>query len=68
VKKLAERIRRDQGHIDVLVNDIWGGELLKGGPQIGTSLYGSTNSTQVSGYFGSLLTLTSSPHTIFYRF
>ena len=32
VKALAERIRRDHGHIDVLVNDIWGGELLKGGP------------------------------------
>ncbi len=32
VKDLAERIRNDQGHVDVLVNDIWGGELLKGGP------------------------------------
>jgi NAD(P)-dependent dehydrogenase (short-subunit alcohol dehydrogenase family) len=32
VKALAERIRTDHGHIDVLVNDIWGGELLKGGP------------------------------------
>lgn len=32
VKKLAEQIRKDHGHIDVLVNDIWGGELLKGGP------------------------------------
>jgi len=32
VKRLAERIRKDHGHIDVLVNDIWGGELLKGGP------------------------------------
>jgi NAD(P)-dependent dehydrogenase (short-subunit alcohol dehydrogenase family) len=32
VKDLAERIREDHGHIDVLVNDIWGGELLKGGP------------------------------------
>jgi NAD(P)-dependent dehydrogenase (short-subunit alcohol dehydrogenase family) len=32
VKKLAESIRREHGHIDVLVNDIWGGELLKGGP------------------------------------
>jgi NAD(P)-dependent dehydrogenase (short-subunit alcohol dehydrogenase family) len=32
VKHLADRIRRDHGHIDVLVNDIWGGELLKGGP------------------------------------
>src|SRR6266536_2887260 len=32
VRSLAEQIRRDHGHIDVLVNDIWGGELLKGGP------------------------------------
>ena len=32
VKRLAEQIRKDHGHIDVLVNDIWGGELLKGGP------------------------------------
>lgn len=32
VQPLAERIRNDHGHIDVLVNDIWGGELLKGGP------------------------------------
>ena len=32
VAALAERIRRDHGHVDVLVNDIWGGEVLKGGP------------------------------------
>jgi NAD(P)-dependent dehydrogenase (short-subunit alcohol dehydrogenase family) len=32
VKALAARIRADHGHIDVLVNDIWGGERLKGGP------------------------------------
>ncbi|TML19945.1 MAG: SDR family oxidoreductase [Actinobacteria bacterium] len=32
VKRLAEQIRSDHGHIDVLVNDIWGAELLKGGP------------------------------------
>lgn len=32
VRSLAEQIRRDHGHVDVLVNDIWGGELLKGGP------------------------------------
>ena len=32
VQDLAEQIRRDHGHIDVLVNDIWGAELLKGGP------------------------------------
>ena len=32
VRTLAEQIRVDHGHIDVLANDIWGGELLKGGP------------------------------------
>jgi NAD(P)-dependent dehydrogenase (short-subunit alcohol dehydrogenase family) len=32
VKNLADRIRRDHGHIDILVNDIWGAEVLKGGP------------------------------------
>ena len=32
VKTLAEMIRKDHGHIDILVNDIWGAELLKGGP------------------------------------
>src|SRR6266702_4280229 len=29
---LADDIRREHGHIDVLVNDIWGAEMLKGGP------------------------------------
>jgi NAD(P)-dependent dehydrogenase (short-subunit alcohol dehydrogenase family) len=32
VKTLAEQIRTSHGHIDVLVNNIWGAELLKGGP------------------------------------
>ncbi|MDI9916887.1 SDR family oxidoreductase [Rhodococcus sp. IEGM 1379] len=32
VAHLAERLRADFGHIDILVNDIWGAELLKGGP------------------------------------
>src|ERR671910_454190 len=32
VKRLADDIRREHGHIDVLVNDIWGAEMLKGGP------------------------------------
>jgi NAD(P)-dependent dehydrogenase (short-subunit alcohol dehydrogenase family) len=32
VLSLAARIRNDYGHIDVLVNDIWGAEVLKGGP------------------------------------
>jgi NAD(P)-dependent dehydrogenase (short-subunit alcohol dehydrogenase family) len=32
VARLAQRIRDDYGQLDLLVNDIWGGELLKGGP------------------------------------
>jgi NAD(P)-dependent dehydrogenase (short-subunit alcohol dehydrogenase family) len=32
VRRLAERIRDAHGHIDILVNDIWGAEILKGGP------------------------------------
>jgi NAD(P)-dependent dehydrogenase (short-subunit alcohol dehydrogenase family) len=32
VKRLADDIRREHGPIDVLVNDIWGAEMLKGGP------------------------------------
>ena len=32
VERLAAKVRTDHGHIDVLVNDIWGGEMLKGGP------------------------------------
>jgi NAD(P)-dependent dehydrogenase (short-subunit alcohol dehydrogenase family) len=32
VSRLAEQIRNDYGHLDLIVNDIWGAELLKGGP------------------------------------
>jgi NAD(P)-dependent dehydrogenase (short-subunit alcohol dehydrogenase family) len=32
VMRLADQIRSSYGHIDILVNDIWGGEQLKGGP------------------------------------
>jgi NAD(P)-dependent dehydrogenase (short-subunit alcohol dehydrogenase family) len=32
VRELGDRIRAEHGHLDVLVNDIWGGEVLKGGP------------------------------------
>jgi NAD(P)-dependent dehydrogenase (short-subunit alcohol dehydrogenase family) len=32
VKALAERLQNEFGKIDILVNDIWGAELLKGGP------------------------------------
>ena len=34
VARLAGRIRHYHGHIDLLVNDIWGGEQLKGGPAL----------------------------------
>ncbi len=33
VASLAERIRGEYGRVDVLVNDIWGAEQLKGGPR-----------------------------------
>ena len=33
VRGLAETLRADHGRIDVLVNDIWGAEVLKGGPK-----------------------------------
>lgn len=32
VERLADELRSEHGHIDVLVNDIWGAEKLKGGP------------------------------------
>ncbi|WP_308293084.1 SDR family NAD(P)-dependent oxidoreductase [Pseudarthrobacter raffinosi] len=32
VRSLAQRIRTEYGGLDVLVNDIWGAEVLKGGP------------------------------------
>jgi NAD(P)-dependent dehydrogenase (short-subunit alcohol dehydrogenase family) len=32
VEALATRVRDEQGRLDVLVNDIWGAEILKGGP------------------------------------
>lgn len=33
VSALADRLRRDYGGIDVLVNDVWGAEILKGPPR-----------------------------------
>jgi NAD(P)-dependent dehydrogenase (short-subunit alcohol dehydrogenase family) len=32
VRRLAERVRDEHGRLDILVNDIWGAERLKGGP------------------------------------
>jgi NAD(P)-dependent dehydrogenase (short-subunit alcohol dehydrogenase family) len=34
VGRLADRIRDEHGAIDILVNDIWGAEILKGGPPL----------------------------------
>lgn len=34
VRRLADGIRDDHGAIDILVNDIWGAEVLKGGPPL----------------------------------
>jgi NAD(P)-dependent dehydrogenase (short-subunit alcohol dehydrogenase family) len=34
VGRLADRIADDHGAIDILVNDIWGAEVLKGGPPL----------------------------------
>jgi NAD(P)-dependent dehydrogenase (short-subunit alcohol dehydrogenase family) len=33
VQRLADDLRRTYGHIHILVNDIWGAEVLKGGPR-----------------------------------
>jgi NAD(P)-dependent dehydrogenase (short-subunit alcohol dehydrogenase family) len=32
VRALADRVRNEYGHVDILVNDIWGAEILKGPP------------------------------------
>jgi NAD(P)-dependent dehydrogenase (short-subunit alcohol dehydrogenase family) len=32
VQQLADRVRAEHGHLDVLVDDIWGAEILKGAP------------------------------------
>jgi NAD(P)-dependent dehydrogenase (short-subunit alcohol dehydrogenase family) len=34
VRGLADRLRADHGHVDILVNDIWGAETLKGPPSV----------------------------------
>jgi NAD(P)-dependent dehydrogenase (short-subunit alcohol dehydrogenase family) len=34
VTRVADRMRSDYGAIDILVNDIWGAEILKGGPPL----------------------------------
>ena len=34
VRRLADHLRDEHGAIDILVNDIWGAEILKGGPPL----------------------------------
>ncbi|MFB3910136.1 MAG: SDR family oxidoreductase [Candidatus Eisenbacteria bacterium] len=34
VRRLADEIRSEYGRLDILVNDIWGAEVLKGGPAV----------------------------------
>jgi NAD(P)-dependent dehydrogenase (short-subunit alcohol dehydrogenase family) len=53
VKALAERIQKDQGRLDVLVNDIWGGEVLRAARRSGTRRSGSSTSTPGSASSGS---------------
>lgn len=44
VRALAEQIGEEQGRIDILVNDIWGAEILKGPPRRGAGRCGNTTS------------------------
>ena len=55
VRLLSDRIRNAHGHIDILVNDIWGAEQLKGGPSEWKSPSGSLTYTRGSGFFVSAL-------------
>jgi len=64
VQALADHIRDEHGALDILVNDIWGAEVLKGPRRRGTGRYGNTTSTTASGYSGSASAPTSSPPTV----
>lgn len=64
VRALAERLRSDYGVLDVLVNDIWGAEILKGPRRRGIARCGSTTSPTGCGSFGSASTRTSSRRTV----
>ena len=68
VSRMAERIRDEYGAIDVLVNDIWGAEQLKGGPPIGTRPSGNSISRRDCGCFVSPSILTSLAPTTSCRF
>ena len=52
VEGLSKRIRDEHGHIDVLVNDIWGAEILsKVDHRTGTNPSGKLTCTKGSGLF-----------------
>jgi len=42
VKRLVDRIRAEQGRLDVLVNDIWGGEISRNGTSPSGSMISRT--------------------------
>jgi NAD(P)-dependent dehydrogenase (short-subunit alcohol dehydrogenase family) len=52
VRHLAERVRDDYGHVDVLVNDIWGAEVLRADRRSGTPRSGATTWTVVCASCG----------------
>ena len=60
VQQLSERLQNEFGKIDILVNDIWGAEVLNGGPQSGTHLYGNSIWRRDSASCASQSILTSS--------
>ncbi|MET0405333.1 MAG: SDR family oxidoreductase [Cystobacter sp.] len=56
VKALCERIRREQGRLDILVNDIWGGESLEFGPAFWTQSPARGQLMMERGVFTHLIT------------
>jgi NAD(P)-dependent dehydrogenase (short-subunit alcohol dehydrogenase family) len=63
VARLAARIKAEHGHIDILVNDIWGRRSSRAAHPTGTRRSGITTLTKGSGYCVSGSTRTSSPRT-----
>lgn len=63
VARLAERVRDEHGHLDVLVNDIWGGEILKGPPPEWNTPSGNTTWTRAYASCAWRSRPTWSPHT-----
>lgn len=67
VARLASQIRAEHGHIDILVNDIWGAEKLKGGPRDWNTPIWRLNLNKGLRICASPSTRTSSLRTTFYR-